>query len=61
MFLSGLMIGFAFGGAIMFLGICLLAAALGAVRVDARDDTDEFTPSMQRFGYVQSARNRGDM
>lgn len=40
------------------------AAAVTGARSDRRTmvaDGDAFTPSMDRFGYVQDARNRGDV
>lgn len=64
MFLSGLMIGMAVGLGIAIAGSCLFAAVVMAGRADAAAAglmTDEFTPSMNRFGYVQDARNRGDL
>lgn len=48
-----------------FAALTLWAAIYGAAALDRRDrrrdDADEFTPSMHRFGYVQDARNRGDL
>lgn len=49
--------------------LILWALARSAAALDRRDadaagrmiDTDQFTPSMDRFGYVQDARNQGDL
>ena len=60
---------FGFGclaGGIVLILWALAQAAAELDRRAARDadraiDTDQFTPSMDRFGYVQDARNRGEL
>lgn len=51
-------LGLGAGGVFLIIWSAIHHGALIAQRCDAQD---EFTPSMQRFGYVQSARNRGEL
>lgn len=53
------------GALSLVLWILVRAAAVldrrEAEAADAAIELDQFSPSMHRFGYVQDARNRGDI